>query len=73
MRAAQGGNLEALQLLRMHGCPWDMRTSTIAARYGHLEVIRWAREHDCPWSWMKCFIASPNRSTTEAWLLRHPD
>ena len=32
--AARGGNLEALQLLPMHDCPWDMRTCTLRALGG---------------------------------------
>ena len=50
IQAARGGQLEALQWLRAHGCPWEKGTCRAAAKYGHEEVLRWARENGAPWT-----------------------
>jgi hypothetical protein len=41
--AAQRGDLAMLQLLRAHGCPWDLRTGDAATRGGHCHILAWAR------------------------------
>jgi hypothetical protein len=38
-----------LRSARKRLCPWDMLTTTLAARGGHLEVLKWALAHGCPW------------------------
>jgi len=49
-KAAAAGNLEVLEWLREHGCPWDVHTCSIAAYKGRLAALRWLREHGCPWA-----------------------
>jgi hypothetical protein len=48
------GSVERLAWARDNGCPWNARTSALAARNGHVEVLRWAREHGCDWDEMTC-------------------
>ena len=57
-KAARYGKLDALQLLRQHGCPWSSWTCRDAAEGGHLAVLQWARENGCPWNEMTCAAAA---------------
>jgi hypothetical protein len=45
--AARGGQLDALQWLRVKGCPWDENTTATAAQYGHLDLLEWAYHRGC--------------------------
>ena len=36
-------------MLHRAGCPWDVRTTTTAAKGDRLEVLKYAHEHGCPW------------------------
>ena len=44
------GSVERLALARDNGCPWNARTSALAARSGRMGVLRWARKHGCDWN-----------------------
>lgn len=46
---AHAQQLDILQWLRAHGCPWDERTCTSAAAIGRLDILQWARQNGCPW------------------------
>jgi hypothetical protein len=35
-------SIQAMQLARDNGCPWDWRTTQIILRYGTVQVLRWA-------------------------------
>ena len=61
--AAAGGQLEALQCVRVRGCAWqlkvpnwDVSTSVAAASGGHLAVLQWGRAQrpPCPWDGETC-------------------
>jgi len=58
MAAAMSGHLEALQWLRVNGCPWDEETCIWAAYGGHLEVLQWAHANGCPRNEDTCFWAA---------------
>ena len=48
--AAWVGNLEVMQWLRVHDCPWwEEDVCAAAAGGGHLEVLKWLRDVGCPW------------------------
>ncbi|GBF88232.1 hypothetical protein Rsub_00944 [Raphidocelis subcapitata] len=57
--AAAGGQLEALQCARQHGCPWGA-TSARAAMSGQLAVLQWAlaQEPPCPSNEHICDVAA---------------
>ena len=52
------GSVQRLAWARDNGCPWNARTSALAARSGHVEVLRWAREHLCDWNERTCAEAA---------------
>ena len=56
--AALTGLLDAIRLLRNHGCPWNTKTCSNAASSGHLEMLQWARQHGCPWDEETCEAAA---------------
>ena len=58
--AARGGQLQALQWLRDHGCDWDAWTCSSAAHGGHLAVLQWARANGCFWNKLTCSFAARN-------------
>ena len=58
--AAQIGNLNVLQWLRMMECAWDKTTCEGAAENGHLDVLQWARANGCPWDADTCSFAAKN-------------
>jgi hypothetical protein len=58
--AARNGDLEMLQFVRAHGCPWNKDTCQEAARNGHLELLKWAHEIGCPWDEGTCCAAAGN-------------
>ena len=41
-----------------HGCPWNKRTCSEAARLGELECLRYAHEHGCEWDEETCLEAA---------------
>ena len=45
---ALNGNFVLLKFLHENGCPWDIRTCSLAANYGHLECLKYAHENGCP-------------------------
>lgn len=45
---ASKGNLEALQMLRQYGSPWNSQTYLAANQNCHFEVAHWAKENGCP-------------------------
>ena len=49
-RAAENGQLVALQWLRQNGCEWNSYTCSAAAEGGYLSVLQWARENGCDWN-----------------------
>jgi len=57
-KAAEYGHLDALQLLRQHGCHWSSRTCRDAAEDGHLAVLQWLRANGCDWDVMTCSSAA---------------
>jgi len=56
--AAEAGELECLQVLHKHHCPWDIDTCTSAAEEGHLDCLQFAREHGCPWETVEILSAA---------------
>ena len=56
--AARCGNREVLEWLHNTGCPWDTKTSAVAAGGGHLEVVKWLHNHGCPWDKWTCAYAA---------------
>ena len=48
------GSVERLAWAKDNGCPWNARTSAIAARSGRVNLLRWAREHGCEWDEVTC-------------------
>ena len=54
------GSFERLAWAKANGCPWDTRTTALAAGAwgGNLEVLKWARDHHCPWDKMTCANAA---------------
>ena len=42
---ARNGNMELLIFLHENGCPWDIRTCSLAAEFGHLECLKYAHEN----------------------------
>jgi hypothetical protein len=52
------GSAERLAWARDNGCPWDARTSALAAKFGRLAVLKWAREHGCDWDERTCANAA---------------
>jgi len=45
---AKAGDLETLQYLHEHGCPWDVRTTSGAIFSGSIDCFEYARAYDCP-------------------------
>ena len=68
--AAKGGQLEVLQWLREHGCPWGPDTCLFAAERGHLAVLQWARANACPWNRYKCLASARalKHASVEQWI-----
>jgi hypothetical protein len=56
--AASYGQLETLQWLHQHGCPWCEETCAAAAYRGHFHILKWARTHGCPWNGLTCSAAA---------------
>jgi hypothetical protein len=48
--AAKYGQLDCLQYLHEHGCPWDERTSFAAAEKGQLACLQYVIDHGCSWN-----------------------
>lgn len=46
--AAIGGQMEALQYLRLCKCPWDWRTIYLAKCMNHDAIAKWAEANGCP-------------------------
>ena len=42
------GHIEALQLARTLGCPWDARVYARAAAHNHIGLMTWAHANGCP-------------------------
>ena len=65
-KAAEYGQLQALQWLKENDCPWDNHTCQAAdtcqaaARNGHLSCHQWARENGCEWDKNTCSAAAGN-------------
>ena len=65
-KAAEYGQLQALQWLKENDCPWDNHTCQAAdtcqaaARNGHLSCLQWARENGCEWDKNTCSAAAGN-------------
>ena len=58
-KAAQYGQLDALQRLRLNGCSWDSASTCFAvADGGHLSVLEWARVNGCDWDRYTCSTAA---------------
>jgi len=57
-QAARDGNLEALQILHEHDCPWDEATTDAAAREGQLGCLQFAVENGCELSDEACTLAA---------------
>jgi len=51
---AKRGDLDAMKTARVYGCPWNFRTSDLAAKRalsdGQLDLLRWMCEQKCEWS-----------------------
>ena len=58
MKAAEYGQLAALQWLRQNDCNWNSETSSAVAKGGHLSILQWARENECEWNSSTCFRAA---------------
>jgi hypothetical protein len=52
--------LVTVEFARLHenGCPWNERTSFIAASTGILEILKYAHENRCPWDEQVCASAA---------------
>jgi len=57
-KAAQYGQLQALQWLRENGCNWNGETCADVAEGGHLSILQWARENGCNWNSGTCHAAA---------------
>jgi len=59
-KAAEYGQLLALQWLRKNGCDWNDGTCYYAAGNGHLSCLQWARKNGCDWDYYTCEYAASN-------------
>lgn len=48
--AATMGRLDYLQLLHLHGHPWNAAVCEAAAEKGHLDCLQYLHEQGCPWT-----------------------
>lgn len=57
---AKHGDLNGLQLLRLHGCEWDKEACSQGAASGHLPVLQCLRRQHppCPWDHAVCAAAA---------------
>ena len=59
-KAAEYGQLQALQWLRDNGCNWGAEICAAAAANGHLFILQWLREKGCDWDMYTCEAAAAN-------------
>jgi hypothetical protein len=56
--AADMGQIQMVDWLHEHGCPWNKYTCMSAAAKGNLKVLQYLREHGCPWDEHTCLHAA---------------
>jgi hypothetical protein len=71
LTSANAANLEILQFLKKHGCPWSNLTPLVAAMKGRLDVLQWAVEQKCPWSRDDCLKVSIRYPHVVEWILKN--
>lgn len=51
---AATGDVEMLQWLTEHNCPFNAAATLEACKWNHLEALIWLRERGCPWHEVQC-------------------
>jgi hypothetical protein len=71
-RAAEHGQLRALQWLHNKQFYWDASTTINAAEHGHLGILEWARKRNCPWNkWVCVYAAKHGHLHILQWAIQH--